>query len=202
MRPPRRILAALVAGLTLVGAGCGLSPNESPEAIAPENLPPGLLDPNPATSTPGESPGSTSVAVFFLERVGETTRLVEVEREVADSTSASERVGALLTQPTADETEAGITTAIPADLILVEEPVLDEDSGVLTVDLSDELNLLQGAELSRAVAQIVYTATAVEGVAAVRFVVEGEAIPVPDDEGVAQEAPVDRSDYRSLRPDT
>jgi spore germination protein GerM len=198
----RRRWIAVTLALAALAVGCGLSPDNEPHAIAPGNLPPGLLDPNPGTSTTlTGSPATTAVPVFFLVRVGDETRLTEVEREVADASSAAARVGALLTQPTADETDAGITTAIPADLILLDEPILDEDERTLTVNLSDELNRLEGAELTRAVAQIVYTATELDDVAQVRFLVEGEEIPVPDDEGVETTGPVGQADYRSLDPD-
>jgi spore germination protein GerM len=197
----RRPWIAAVA-LVALAAGCGLSPDDEPHAIAAENLPPGLIDPNPGTSTTlANSPGTSTVPVYFLVRVGDETRLVAVEREVADDRSPAARVGALLTQPTAEETDDGITTAIPADLILVDEPALDEEGRTLTVNLSRELNLLEGAELTRAVAQIVWTATELEEVQRVRFLVEGEPIPVPDDEGIEKRDAVGQADYRSLAPD-
>ena len=200
MTARRRWIA--VAALAALAAGCGLSPDDEPNAIAPENLPPGLIDPNPGTSTTlADSPGTSTVPVYFLVRVGDETRLVEVEREVADDRSPAARVGALLTQPTAEETDDGITTAIPADLILVDEPALDEEEHILTVNLSRELNLLEGAELTRAVAQIVYTATELGDVQRVRFLVDGEPIPVPDDEGIEKRDAVGKADYRSLAPD-
>ena len=200
-RHRHRSAATALLALGIV-AGCGLSPNDEPQAIPPENLPPGLIEPDPVTSTTlRESPGTTSVPVYFLVRVGDETSLTEVDREVTEAGSPSARLGALLTEPTADETEAGITTAIPADLILVSEPVLDEDTGVLTVNLSSELNVIQGAELTRAVAQIVYTATELDDVLGVRFLVDGEPTQVPDDDGVESAGAVGRADYRSLAPD-
>jgi spore germination protein GerM len=199
MTSARRWIAA--AAVVALAAGCGLSPDDEPNAIAPENLPPGLIDPNPGTSTTlADSPGTSTVPVYFLVRVGDATRLIEVEREVADDSSPAARVGALLTQPTAEETDDGITTALPADLILVDEPALDEEEHILTVNVSRELNLLEGAELTRAVAQIVWTATELDDVQRVRFLVEGEPIPVPDDEGVEKSDAVGQADYRALAP--
>jgi spore germination protein GerM len=199
MTSARRWIAAVA--VVALAAGCGLSPDDEPNAIAPENLPPGLIDPNPGTSTTlANSPGTSTVPVYFLVRVGDATRLIEVEREVADDSSPAARVGALLTQPTAEETDDGITTALPADLILVDEPALDEEEHILTVNLSRELNLLEGAELTRAVAQIVWTATELDDVQRVRFLVEGEPIPVPDDEGVEKSDAVGQADYRALAP--
>ena len=197
----RRPVARLALALALLGAACGVTANDRPQAIAPENLPAGLLDPNPATSTTiASSPTTTPVPVYFLVREGDVERLRQITREVAEPTLASARIGALFSQPTAEEADAGITSSIPADLVLLQEPVLDEESGVLTIDLSSELFDIQSAELTRAVAQIVFTVTELSDVLRVRFLVEGEATPVPNDDGVEKEDPVGRADYRSLSP--
>ena len=201
---PRPTILALVLLLvaSLVGGACGVPANDGPQAISPANLPAGLLDPNPGTSTtvPG-SPGTTPVPVYFIVRDGDVDRLTEVTREVAEPTMPAARIGALFSQPTADEADAGITSSIPADLVLLQDPVLDEETGVLTIDLSSELFDIQSAELTRAVAQIVFTVTQLTDVLKVRFLVEGEATPVPDDDGVEKEDPVSKADYRSLDPD-
>ena len=90
----RSLLLALLAVLALVG-GCGLSEDSEPKAIAPEDLPPDLLDPNPDTSTTiSELPG-TPVSVFLLAEVDETTRLVEVKRRVPDINDPGDRLVAL-----------------------------------------------------------------------------------------------------------
>jgi spore germination protein GerM len=190
--------------LVVLLAGCGLSSNEEPTALPPENLPPGLLDPNPNQGTGTTLTGSTTTAVpvYFLVRDGDDTRLAEVDREVTDATSAAARIGALLTQPpTESEIDEGITSAVPADLILNEEPTLDEATRVLTIDVSSELTDAAGVELTRAIAQIVYTATELEDVSAVRVLVDGEPTPVPDDDGAEKTGAVSRADYRSLQPE-
>ena len=193
---PRPTILALVLLLvaSLVGGACGVPANDGPQAISPANLPAGLLDPNPGTST-------TPVPVYFIVRDGDVDRLTEVTREVAEPTMPAARIGALFSQPTADEADAGITSSIPADLVLLQDPVLDEETGVLTIDLSSELFDIQSAELTRAVAQIVFTVTQLTDVLKVRFLVEGEATPVPDDDGVEKEDAVSKADYRSLDPD-
>ena len=195
-----------VVGLLLVasvlGGACGVPADDGPQAIAPANLPAGLLDPNPGTSTTLQgSPSTTPVPVYFIVRDGDVDRLAEVTREVTEPTLPASRIGALFSQPTADEADAGITSSIPADLVLLQDPVLDEETGVLTIDLSSELFDIQSAELTRAVAQIVYTVTQLADVLKVRFLVEGEATPVPDDDGVEKKDPVGKPDYRSLDPD-
>lgn len=199
-RPARRLLARL-AVLALLG-GCGLSENGEPQAIAPENLPPGLLDPNPVSSTTlPQSPGTTTVAVYFLMRDGDGERLVKVEREVANATEPGDRIGALFSQPTSTEAEEGLTTRIPADTVLVDVPVVDDEANELVVDLSNEFtSSIEGEELAKAFAQIVYTVTAIDGVRQVRFLVDGKEIRAPDAEGVEKEGAVTRADYAALAP--
>lgn len=198
-RPARRLLA-LVALFALLG-GCGLSEDGEPHAIAPENLPPGLLDPNPVSSTTlPESAGTTTVVIYFLVRDGDDERLAKVEREVVNATEPGDRIGALFSQPTPTEAEEGLTTSIPADTVLVDVPILDDEANELVVNLSNELFSIKGVELARAFAQIVYTVTEINGVGQVRFLVDGEEIRAPDAEGVEKEGAVTRADYAALAP--
>lgn len=199
MRWSRRLAVAPVALLIAV-AGCGLSANDTPQAIAPENLPPVLIDPAPGSSTTSPDPGATTpVVVYLLERVGDSSRLLAVEREVSDPTAPGERITVLLIPPSAAELDAGAITSIPTDTVLLASS-LDEDSGELVIDVSDELLAIQGSELANAFAQLVYTATEVEGVRQVRFLVEGEEIAAPNAEGRPVQRAVTRSDYALLRP--
>ncbi len=194
-----RALRVALASIVLLG-GCGLAANSEPQAIAPENLPPGLLDPNPtSSSTLPESPGTTSVAVYFLTSDGE--RLVATEREVPDANSPGARIAALfLGPPTEEESPDDLDTSIPQGTVLASPPVLDVDQQLLTIDLSQEIFDIQGPASARAFAQIVWTVTELDGVRQVRFLVGGLASPAPDAEGVEKEGPVSRTDYSSLAP--
>ena len=71
---------------------------------------------------------------------------------------------------------------------------------VLTLDLSEQFTTVVGQRFIAAVAQIVYTATDLDGIEAVSFRVEGEDFPVNDENGAAQEEPVDRLDFVGLAP--
>ena len=107
-------------------------------------------------TTPVES---TEVRVYLL-RDG---KVAPVAREVGDILFEEIAVDALLRGPTEDERQLGLETALPEDVGEVEVSVED---GVATVDLGD-------AELSReALAQIVYTETALPGITSVT--IEGE----------------------------
>lgn len=201
MTRPRSVIRALLAvAMTLVVAACGLSENSGPQEIAPGNLPPDLLNPNPGSSTTvPESPATTSVQVFFIKRVGDRDRLAAVEREVTSSTLPGDRIAALLAQPTDRETELGFTTSIPANTVLLNTAVNEADHE-LVVDLSSELFSIQGEELAKAFAEIVWTVSELDGIDQVRFLVNGVPVRAPDAEGVEQDGAVTTADYAVLAP--
>lgn len=189
--------AFAITAATLLLASCGLSEDGDPHAIARGNLPPDLLDPNPTSSTtlpPGET---VPVTIYLLRETGEDTELVPVTRPVKDASDPGPRISALLSaQPT--EEEAGLSNAIPPEVELLEAP-LDTETGELTIDLSGEFSSIEGSELSKAFAQIVYTAAELEGVTSVRFRVDGEPRQAVDADG-GQQRSVDIGDYRELAP--
>jgi len=195
-----RSLAATALAVLALLPGCGLTENDTPQVIASENLPPDLLDPNPASSTTMPEPGDTvPVPVFLLVRTGNTTRLSSVEREVANPDEAGQRLVALFAPASEEELEEGFITSVPTDTVLLSTQ-LDEEAQELVVDLSDELFAIQGAELANAFAQMVFTATEVDGVRQVRFLVEGEEIQAPDGDGRPVDGAVTRADYVALTP--
>ncbi len=72
------------------------------------------------------------------------------------------------------------------------------DGGVLDLDLSD-LGAVEGSGQRLAAAQIVYTATALPGIAGVRFSIDGEPASVPlDDHASDVNQVITREDYPSL----
>lgn len=193
-----RWLAVPILAMLPLLAGCGLTEQGEPQVIASENLPPDLLDPNPLPSTT-PSGGTALVSVYLFERVGDTERLAEVRRPAANAVAPAERIAALLSQPTEEEADAGLTTRIPPDTVLL-DVVHDEDARELVVNLSDELFSIQGEELAKAFAQIVWTVSELDGVRQVRFLVDGEARNALDARGVEKEGPVTRADYAALAP--
>jgi spore germination protein GerM len=198
-RRSRLLLIALLATLALV-AGCGITANDGPEAIAPENLPPDLLNPNPGPSTTvARADGTSTVAVFFVERINDRDRLSEVQREVDDASLPGPRLAALLAQPTEAEAAQGLTTSIPADTVLL-DATLDQANDELVLNLSDGLFSIEGEELVKAFAQIVWSVTELESVQRVRFLVDGRAVRAQNAAGEEQEGAVTRADYAALTP--
>lgn len=189
-------VAALAVGL----GGCGLSANDEPRVIASGDLPAELADPTAASSTTlAQSPNTDSVLVYYLVQQDGVARLVPVPREVKDATRPRDRLTALLVPPTPAEQADGILTSIPADTVLLETRLVEPDQE-LVIDLSRSLFDIQGQELRNAFAQLVWTATDIEGVRRVRFLIDGNEYRVPDEDGIEQPGAVSRSDYVTLAP--
>jgi spore germination protein GerM len=194
-----RAVAALLALAVVVG-GCGLSANREPRVIAADDIPTELRDPSLSSSTTlAGSPATTAVTVYLLTQQAAVTRLVGVPREVKDSTRPRDHLAALLVPPTPAEQAQGLLTSIPADTVLIDTK-LDDTTGELTIDLSRSLFDIQGQELRNAFAQLVWTATDVPGVRAVRFLVAGNEYRVPDENGIEQPGAVTRASYATLAP--
>ena len=195
-RGPAWLLVVALIGLV---TGCGLAADSEPRAIDTKDLPKDLLDPDSVTSTTRSGTATATVTVYLLERSGDITRLAPVEREVEDPTQAGDRLDALL-QPTTDREQArGLISSIPTDTVLLNTE-LNQTDQELVVDLSGALFDVQGKELANAFAQIVWTATEIEGVRKVRFKVDGEPYRAPNAEGIEQPGAVTSADYRSLAP--
>ena len=193
----------LVVLAVLLAAGCGVSADGEPQAIEPANLPPGLLDANPTSSTTlPESDSTTAVKVYFLKRRGDTSVLVPVDRQVKESeaTLPGARIAPLFASTTLEEQQNQFTTSIPpgTKLLRAAAPTGTDD---LIIDLSSEAFAAQGQELANAFGQIVWTVTEIKWITGVRFLRDGVAINAVDDQGVEQVGAVTRADYRSLAPE-
>ena len=194
----RRALVVLLAALVvLVVPACGIESDSSPRAVAEDEVPEALVAPTSTSiTTPGSDAPTRSVEVSFLS----DDVLRSVSREIEVRSGIEGAIEALLAGPTEAERAADLTTSIPAGTELL-EVTESEDTGLLTLDFSEELRSQQGSELRNAVAQLVYTATAFNGDEdqQVRFRIDGEVQNVPTDEGTT--APVvTRADYRLLDP--
>ncbi len=194
----RRVLLGTVV-LALLAA-CGLPASSEPQLIEEAELPSELLTVSPSSSTTlAPTPTSTSATVYFLQVVDGITHLVPVQREVANGTRPGDRIIALLGAPSADEAAFGIISSIPADTVLLDTEI-DETTQEVTIELSRALFDVQGAELRNAFAQLVWTATELNGIRRVSFVVDGQEYRAPDEAGIEQPGAVTRSDYRTLAP--
>jgi spore germination protein GerM len=189
-----RARAALAATALLVAGGlvaCGIPTEDSPRA---------LTDVSTSSTAPPAVDGNAAEAVLYLSSGPVDEELVAVDRGLDSAPSPTAVLEALLQAPTEDEAAQQLTTLIPADTTLVTAE-LDEDSDLLTVELSKEQwQTLSGDTSTGAYAQVVLTVTMLEGVSSVRFVLDGEVIDAPTPEGGFKPV-VTRADYRALDPD-
>lgn len=201
-RRARRGVAALGLGVAAAGAAalgaCGVPTERDPHEISRDPMPERpATDPGGGTSP--ERPGE-HVTVQFLQQEGGEPRLVPVRRTVSRPRTDTGVLEALLLHPpTEDERAWDITTAIPGATTLAGAPERTRGD-VLVVDLSGALFEARGGELRSAYAQIVCTATRIDGVRAVRFEVEGDATPALDGQGEATDRPLRCEDYADLLP--
>jgi hypothetical protein len=129
------------------------------------------------------------VEVFFLQ--GE--QLVAVERP---GETLEEAIEALVAGPSAVELEDGLHTHVPAGTSIRRVELAD---GVATVDVGEAFAAGRNSEvLGARIAQLVFTASAVEGVESVEVLVSG-GVPLGLFPGVDLTAPVTTEDV--VRPD-
>ncbi len=189
--PGKALAAVFVAGL--LAAACGIPLDTEPRILDASSIPPELMDPTTTTLPPETSAQSRTLRVFFVNEDGV---LSSREREFPTPVTLDEPLRSLFAGPTDDETELGLTSALPAE------------TEILGIDLSDDgllvLNLAEGTleqiegELQRlAIAQLVFTATELFGVEWVWVQIENEPRALPTDEGDL-ETPVGRQHYASL----
>lgn len=172
-----RGLATLLGALALLAAGCGGSDEAGTDTGSP-------LTTEPATET-------RTVEAWFAS--GEMLEAVEVDVPVG-AEPAGDALAALLAGPG----DATLTTAIPDG---TELNAVSVDDGVATVDLSRAFESGGGSlSVQLRVAQVVYTATGVEGVESVRIALDGELAEAIGGEGVIVDHPLTRDDFAQFAP--
>ena len=191
-RLPRRV-AALVCGtlLALGVSACGLGVDASPRLVNPKQVPFGLLRP----STPTTSPAFVGqYATIYLEG---PQRLVAVSREVPAPVTAARVLTALGQGPTSVEASEGlqspISTAAPLTIWRI-------GTTSLTVNVAKAFTTLAGQNQAIAVAQLVYTLTALPGIDSVGIRINGKRAKVPTGKGTLSGGPLDRADYATVAP--
>jgi hypothetical protein len=187
------VLAVVTAGV--LGAACGVPIDSGPTALSRRDVPFGLLAPSApmSTTTTGPAPVAVSVQIFLLTPSG---KLSGVSRDVPFPAPLSAILGALVDGPTNTEAAAGLQSAVPAQTDVLGAAV---SGGVATVNLAGTFGQLVGQAQIDAVAQIVFTATALPGVTGVTFELAGQPVDVPTATGV--DVPTaNRSQFASMAP--
>ena len=119
-------------------------------------------------------------------------------RQVPEANVERGAVEALLAGPSDQETEAGLTTAVPGRTDLRD---LTVENGVATVDLSSEFDDGGGsATMFLRLAQVVFTLTQFPGITGVKLEIDGEPVETFSGEGIVLDGPQDRADYEDQSP--
>ena len=185
----------MVAGLMV--AGCGVPVERTPSALPRKDIPFGLLKPSaPSTTTTSvSSPVTVTVRVFMVASTG---HLFAVARQVPAAQPALTAVlQELIRGPTNLETGLGLQSAIPAQTMVLGTTMGTDE--VATVNLGTTFGQLVGQAQIQAVAQIVFTAAALPGIAGVSFELAGKPVDVPVASGA--EVPVaNPADFGPLAP--
>ena len=196
MRSPRALIAAAVLIASAVAlSACGIPTDSSPHPLTKSDIPFGLLKPASTTTTTIVPAVSVPVTVYLVANGG--AHLDAVSRKVSFPGTLAAIIDALLTGPTNAEAAAGVQTAIAAQTKLLSVATMGP---IATVNLSDSFGKTVGPELITAVAQVVYTVTAVPGIAEVLFELGGQPASVPTATGTLASGPVSRADFASLAP--
>lgn len=184
----------LLASTLMLSAGalgaCGISSDDGPRNVPPANQ----QQLRVATDrSAGAATGTARIYLLAPEGAGQSQALQAVARDV--SGNASEVISELLAGPNAQETVGQFRTALPAGLQLLSATRRGE---VLRVDVSKELGELSGEALVAAVAQLVFTASGLDGVQSVKILIDGADQQLPAGNGELQSLPLTIYDYPGL----
>jgi spore germination protein GerM len=170
---PRAALVAIAAAAALTGlgvlAGCGVPIDREPQAINQTTVAPTETVPDTVAPDSGDT-----VSVYFLH----DNRLEAAEYPVEGEVNLGQALDYVLATPPDDGSDLG--TSVPPGTQLRGVQVND---GLATIDLTGEINDVTGPTQKEAFAQIVFTALGFDEVQQVRFLVDGQAIDAPTDEG-------------------
>lgn len=188
----RRLLAVAAAVLASTATGCGIASDDGPRDIpAADQVELGLG----GESNAGAAIGTARVYFLSPEVVGQAALLESVARDVDETPTAL--LQALLAGPNQTEQANQFRTALPAGTQLLDAR---RQGFVLRVDLSDAVLELSGQVLITAIAQIVFTASEIEGVRGVTIMVDGADQQWPVGSGELTSTPLTVYDYPGLVP--
>lgn len=181
--------SALLAVIAVtVGSACAIQPEAAPNNVPADRS--GIFgDP----STGDEAAGTNRIFLLAPTDAEEPQRLRAVLRDVP--TTAASVLTSLFAGPNAAERNAQLDTAIPTDVELKTARTVGE---VLTLDLNNVFAELTPDGLRLAVAQIVTTATHLDGIRAVQLRVDGEPRVWPLGNGELTDRPLTAFDFPGL----
>lgn len=174
----------LLIGLVLAVTACGIPIDAEPEVVDVE------VDDSPVS--PGPIPGDLAAVSMYL--ISDET-LVRVTRDLPDPQSLEAILGSLLEGVTEPEERSNLRSSIPTATRVLR---IEREGNLARIDLSREFAAVGGGEEILAVAQIVLTATSVDGIDLVALLLEGVPTDAPVASGALSIEPVSAADYASL----
>ncbi|HUP87660.1 MAG TPA: GerMN domain-containing protein [Acidimicrobiales bacterium] len=189
----KRLGLVVALGAVFVAA-CGVQGDPAPRDISAGRIPYDLLEDAPTTTTSAPTPSvpREPVLVYFVKN----DRMIAKVRQVNAPASVPKALTALLFGVQEDEVGEGVRSAIDATAAVQARAV--DPPGTYLVDLSPEFAKGPPAEQVLALAQIVYTATQLPNVTAVRFTLDGVPIEVPTLESGTTPDPVGRDAFAAF----
>jgi len=171
----------LVMGtLLLTSAACGVGVDDEPRAL-------------PVTTTSTSVPTDPSGDEFSVLYMSQAEQLVPITRNLSDRTPQSV-MESLLVPP--QNEGSGLSSAIPAGTEVLS---IEEEGGVVTVNLSEAFDDVVGTRRQLALGQMVESLVPLDGVERVAFEIEGEPLEVTTSAGDVFE--VGECDYAELLAD-
>lgn len=184
-RTPRLVVAALAGAVLLGVSGCTIETDGAPREIPADRL--GGF----GNQVSGDvAAGQNRIYLLTPPDAEERQRLRSVPRNVGDD--AEELLSSLLAGPNNEELDAQLSTAIPPELELDGARTVGR---VLTIDVNEAFGELTADALRLALAQLVATATELDGVERVRVRTGGETRAWPVGSGELSSEPLSIYDY-------
>lgn len=177
-----------ILALTLVVADCGVPSDHTARPLPAPAAPSGPSLSNAAEPQPNADAAQTGV-IYLINR----DRLAAVATSSTGGSTTAAVLKLLNWSRQRPTPSRGLSTAVNDRTTLV-NPVVT-NNGIATVFLSREFVDVPERTEVLAVAQVVFTLTAVAGVSAVQFSVGGDFIEVPVGTRQLVSRPVSRSDY-------
>ncbi len=182
----RRTALAAAGLVALVAAGCGIGPEAHPVIVGADQG---------GVGQPTRRPDLRVVTVDVFLLRGD--RLVRVTRAVQSAVGMHAALLALTQPLSGAEAQQGLRTALPASAT---PPSGSLAGSVARITMPEGFDRLPLHEQVGAMSQIVWTLTTHTSAGAVRLVVDGRDIPVPDGQGVLRDRPVGPTDYLDWAP--
>ena len=182
----------IIIAATLLFVGCGIPEDSSPESIQttfPENM-------NPQPDTP-EGEESRTFLIYLLDA---ESRLTPVQRDLpVTELQITDLINELIANPTEAETNMSLSTAVPVSLSLA-GVILEEEIATINFQPGG-LEIVEGDQLTEALAQIVWTVTETGDVNFIIISIDQEFKTWPTPDGGDQNI-LTRNQFISYAPET